>query len=102
MAQSKRLKEIVCRNIKAKRLEVGMSQQKLSLATRLTVHYLSKLERQPQNLTLDTIEDIADALDVPVAELILGEEPKLPKPSKGMLDAIDHVIRLLQAYKAKS
>jgi len=101
MSQPRRLKEIVCRNIKAKRLEAGLSQQNLSSMTRLTVHYLSKLERQPQNLTLDTIEDIAEALGLSVAQLILGADAHLPKPTKRVLDAVDQVIHLLQAYKAQ-
>lgn len=97
-----RLKDVVCRNIKAKRLEAGLSQQKLAEATRLTVHYLSKLERHPQNLTLDTIEQIADALNLSAAELIFGELPLPSKPSKKMLDAVEQVVRLLQSYRSQA
>ena len=102
MPNQLRLKEIVCKNIKKRRLECGISQAKLSKATRLTVHYLSKLERQPQNLTLDTLEDIATALNVSIAELVLGSDARLPASSKRMLDAVEQVIRLLQGYRSGS
>lgn len=100
MSKPLNLKELVCKNIKKKRLEAGISQTKLSAATRLTVHYLSKLERRAQNLTLDTVEDIATALNITVGELILGDDARLPKPSKKVLEAVDQVIWLLQAYRA--
>ncbi len=102
MSQVGSLKAIACKNIKVKRLELGISQAQLAQSTKLTVHYLSKLERNPQNLTLDTLENIASALGVSVFELLDQGHPPHVKLSKNSMEAIDLVIRLLQAHKASS
>jgi transcriptional regulator with XRE-family HTH domain len=99
MSQVGSLKAIACKNIKIKRLELGISQAQLAISTKLTVHYLSKLERNPQNLTLDTLENIAKALGVSVIELLDRGHPPHVKLNKNATDAIDLVIRLLQAHK---
>lgn len=49
----------------------GITQQKLSELTGLTVHYIQKIEsKKPQNPSLDTLVRIARALKVDVWRLL--------------------------------
>ena len=66
---SKILRQIVANNVKKYRSNQKMSREKLSLLIGMDNSYISKLEKSRINTTLDTLEKIADALDIPVLEL---------------------------------
>ena len=53
------LRDLVSRNIKALRIEAGMTQQELAEKAGLKVQYVSRLESEPQNVTLDILERLA-------------------------------------------
>lgn len=68
------IREQVAENIARIRRARGLTQE--DLAKRLgqsSVRRVSALEREARNLTLDTLEDVAEALDVHPSELILDE-----------------------------
>ena len=57
-------------NIKQARIELGLSQEALALATGLTPQHLQRLERGVANPTLATVYAIADALRRPIKSLL--------------------------------
>lgn len=57
-------------NIKTARIESGLSQEALALATGLTPQHLQRLERGRANPTLATVYAIADALNRPMHSLL--------------------------------
>ncbi|MGK2348588.1 helix-turn-helix domain-containing protein [Actinomyces sp. W5033] len=64
------LQKVVGRNLRAYRLERGLSQE--ALAEALGVHrtYMGGIERGERNLTLKSVEKIAEKLDVEARELM--------------------------------
>lgn len=57
-------------NIKQARIESGLTQEALALATGLTPQHLQRLERGRANPTLATVYAIADALKQPIDSLL--------------------------------
>jgi transcriptional regulator with XRE-family HTH domain len=68
------LRATFARNLRAARLAEGLSQE--ALAERADLHrtYVSSVERCERNITLDTVERLANALGVKPLDL-LQEEP---------------------------
>ncbi len=66
-----RLQKVVGRNLRRHRLELGFSQE--AFAERMGVHrtYFSSVERGERNLTLRTLESIADFLEVDPVSLLI-------------------------------
>ena len=64
------LQRVVGEQVRRVRAERGLSQE--ALADALGVHrtYLGAVERGERNLTLRTVERLADRLDVPVRDLL--------------------------------
>lgn len=58
------LRDIFARNLRLHRAERGWSQERLALEAGLNRTYLSAVERSEQNISLDNIARIADALEV--------------------------------------
>jgi transcriptional regulator with XRE-family HTH domain len=65
----KHAREILALNMKALRADLGLSQEDLALECELHRTFIGHVERGARNLSLDNIEKIAKALDVPVARL---------------------------------
>ncbi len=59
-------------NVQKIRKERNISQEKLAELAGLHVTYIGRIERQKQNISIDNIEKISDALNVSAA--ILFEE----------------------------
>lgn len=57
------------------RAERGMSQEALALEAGLHRTFVAHVERQARNISLDNIERLAIALNVPVRELLRLPEP---------------------------
>lgn len=57
-------------NIRKRRLALGWSQEELADRTGVHRTYLSGLERAARNPSLDVLERIAAALQVPLGELV--------------------------------
>lgn len=67
------LKHRLGRNLRALRVSRGLTQEKLAEYLDVTPRYLAGIERGERNLTLDSIDALADALRVDgVALLTVG------------------------------
>jgi transcriptional regulator with XRE-family HTH domain len=96
------IKQVVAANIRRIREANGMSQTQLAEASGMGVRVVNRLENQPQNLRLETIERIANALGVSVTELTWSGKKKMPPPGRKMIQAIEQVIGLLEAFKKQT
>lgn len=69
MSDSKLVK-IIGLKLKFERYKRKLSQEKLACMTGLTVNSISSIERGVANPTIETIESLANALKIPVEELV--------------------------------
>ncbi len=58
-------------NVKAIRLQKNISQERLAELTGLHRTYISAIERERRNISIDNIQKIAEALDVEAAVLFM-------------------------------
>jgi transcriptional regulator with XRE-family HTH domain len=65
-----RLGKRVSKNIKRFRQVAGLTQEGLAERMGVTVRYVSALEQNPGNLNLRTLQRVANALKVDVADLL--------------------------------
>ncbi|NBX18020.1 MAG: XRE family transcriptional regulator [Proteobacteria bacterium] len=75
------LKHIVAKQIKTVRLQMGLTQAELARRAGISIRYLSRLETEPQNLSLDVLEEIAKALRMSPADLLSLQKSKKPDES---------------------
>ena len=68
------LRLLFSKNIKARRLELGWSQEALADAAGLHRTYIGSVERCERNISIDNIERIAEALGVSPKELLSETE----------------------------
>ncbi|MCI9260967.1 helix-turn-helix domain-containing protein [uncultured Adlercreutzia sp.] len=66
------IQDKVGRRIRVLRIAAGIPQGTLALMTGITKSYMSEIEAGKKNLTLRSLERIADALGVPLSELFRG------------------------------
>jgi len=64
------LRRIVARNLKRLRKERGLSQEELADLAGLNRNYIGMIERQENAATVDTLEALAEALQVDAVKLI--------------------------------
>lgn len=62
-------RELLAKRIRALRLQKGWSQEYLADASGLHRTYIGTVERSEQSMTVDTIDKLAKALEINVAEL---------------------------------
>ncbi|MDR9775013.1 helix-turn-helix transcriptional regulator [Rhizobium hidalgonense] len=75
---------LVAWNLRRLRVAQLISQEKLAADAAIDRAYLGGLERQTQNPTVDLLDKIAGALQVPLAELFLQpEDGAAPPPTLG-------------------
>lgn len=72
-----RLQKIVAKNVKEKRLRLGLSQEELADICGYHRTYIGSIERGERNITLSTLEAVAQALEVSPEELVLGTNGEL-------------------------
>ncbi|MDM9647110.1 helix-turn-helix transcriptional regulator [Rhizobium sp. S163] len=69
-------------NLRKRRVERRLSQEALALEAQVDRAYLGRVERGRENVTISTIEQIALALNVTIADLFRlpdeGESPPMP------------------------
>lgn len=58
------------RNFRERRLEVGLSQEKLSMLANVHRTYISQVERGVCNPTLELLLSMANALEIDISELL--------------------------------
>jgi transcriptional regulator with XRE-family HTH domain len=89
--------------IRARRLELGMSQTKLAKALGLTFQQVQKYERGDNRVSASTLVRTASALGVATAALLGEGEPATVRPvfhqlaTPGALDLIDAYARIEEA-----
>lgn len=67
------LREILSTNIKKYRADLNISQEELAFKCELHRTYISDVERNNRNISIDNIEKIANALNVAPADLLKEE-----------------------------
>lgn len=93
------LKQNVSRRVKAIRQEKGMSQKQLAERTGLNVRYISRLETNPQNLTLEILEKVSLGLGCTASDLVSAvETPAMPKNN---LAVFDRAMQLLSSFRTE-
>lgn len=75
-------KEIYAENIKSKRIEQGINQDKLAEKIGLSEKYISDLETGRRAGSLETLVVLADALEVEPYELLLPSNKNLSYDTK--------------------
>ena len=70
--------ERVQRNVRRLRAERGMSQHALATKADITRAYLGRVEARGQNITLSTLDALAEALDVDPQELLADPDEDSP------------------------
>ena len=69
---------LLAEHIRARRTELNMGVRELARATGLSATFISNLEHGKANPTLDTLRNIANALDTPVFRLLVGRASAIP------------------------
>jgi len=69
---SKKLARVLADNVRALRLARRLSQEDLAELCGLHRTYLGSVERSERNVTLSTLEALAEGLGVRVADLLIG------------------------------
>ncbi len=67
-------REAVGRNIKLARIKKNMTQEQLAERADISASYVSAIERGKQSVSLEYVNRIAEALNVPVSELLNYEK----------------------------
>ena len=65
-----KLKASLSVNVKARRKELGISQEKLALLSGVDRSYMSEIERQIANPSIEALLRISNALQIPVSQLL--------------------------------
>ena len=71
---------IVGWNLRRLRVARGLSQERLALAAGIDRAYVGRVERGSENVTITTLEAMAVALAVPVADLLIEPASDAPRP----------------------
>lgn len=86
VAQWERWRAIVGRNIRDRRLEMGMTQETLALRSGVTRNVLIDVEFGRRGLLYERLFDIAEALQLPAGELLAEPAPastRKRRPKRG-------------------
>ena len=67
-------------NLRRLRSERGISQERLAADSEVDRAYVSEIERRRGNPTVDLLDKLAAALDVPIAEFFREPEPGAKRP----------------------
>ena len=67
-------------NLRRLRVARGLSQERLALASGIDRAYVGRVERGSENVTITTLEAMAGALIVPVADLLTAPPAGAPRP----------------------
>jgi transcriptional regulator with XRE-family HTH domain len=74
------IREVLALNLISMRGERGWSQDALALEAGLHRTFIAHVERRSRNISLDSLERIAVAMDVPTHELLVPQE-QVTEPS---------------------
>ena len=66
---------MLARKLRVLRFMRGWSQEQLAAASGLHRTYISSIERAERNVSLDNIEKLADAFELPIKDLLGTTDP---------------------------
>jgi transcriptional regulator with XRE-family HTH domain len=69
----KKFREQFSSNVRARRAYLGLTQEDLAEKARLERTYISQIERNNANPTIDALHALAKALDTTASELLSGK-----------------------------
>ncbi len=69
-AKPGKLRQVLARNIRQLRTNLGVSQEELAHRAKVHRTYMGAIERAEQNISIDNIEKIAKALEVKPHQLL--------------------------------
>jgi len=75
--------KVIAANLKKYRKELGLSQEAFSEKVGLHRTYISALEREKRNISIDNIQKIADALEIETYKLFIDA------PTKDILKSLE-------------
>jgi transcriptional regulator with XRE-family HTH domain len=67
-------------NLRALRTDRSLSQERLAADAGVDRAWVSELEREQGNTSVDLLDRLADALGVPIAALFMEPDPNAAKP----------------------
>jgi transcriptional regulator with XRE-family HTH domain len=67
-------------NLRALRTVKSLSQERLAVDAGVDRAWVSELEREQGNTSVDLLDRLAEALDVPIAALLAEPDPDADKP----------------------
>ena len=70
-------KSILGNRVRSLRLERGLTQEKLAEELGVTPRYLAGIERGERNLTLDSVDSLAQQLGVLTRDLLTEDSPNI-------------------------
>ena len=80
--------QIVGRNIRAKRHQLDLTLEQLSELCGLHPSYIGQIERNSKKASLETVVALAEALSVPVCELLSGVDVSHKDPAAEQLELL--------------
>lgn len=64
----------IAKNIKNRRLSAGLSQAKLAELAKMSLSFISTIERSPKNVRIESLEELARALNCSINDLVNSAE----------------------------
>jgi transcriptional regulator with XRE-family HTH domain len=74
MKSSMKLKEIFSNNVRKYRIEQNLSQEELAEKAGLHRTYIGSVERGERNITINVMEKICIALNIPIIDLLKSKK----------------------------
>ena len=65
------LRKLLALNIRIRRVELDITQEELAHRANLSQAYLSGIERSKRSPSIDTIQSLATALEIPASDLLI-------------------------------
>lgn len=93
MAARKQITEIVAENIRLARKSAGLTQEQLAKKARLSIRYVSQLETQDKNLSIESLDALARALGKSACDLICDHAEIVKSRKAALKAAIDALQR---------
>lgn len=68
------LRKLLALNIRIRRVELDITQEELAHRANLSQAYLSGIERSKRSPSIDTIQSLATALEIPASDLLISRK----------------------------
>ena len=78
MTKSIQLRDVLAKNVRFRRTQLGLSQEQLADVCGLHRTYIGSVERSERNVSLSTLEVLAKALGLSVPELLSPQKGRVP------------------------